>query len=192
MSLATGGWFNKTPSADTVLARTSKRFLWCWLLFLLFSSLEVFMFPCYFFVLLALHPGFSGPWGPPPALSSTLATFGCSTFARPFRRSFTARATILSGHFLPTGVFLPYAPSPHFWHVLWLRCGQGHPIQDPPLCLPLETCPFRLRHGLDLLILIYQLRQWATKYRVKIKLVYMFRLFKVIRKDYKNTLNKTW
>ena len=40
--------------------------------------------------------------------------------------------------------------------------------------------------------LIYQLRQWATKYRVKIELLNMFCLFKVIWKDYKNTLNKTW
>ena len=32
--------------------------------------------------------------------------------------------------------------------------------------------------------LIYQLRQWATKYRAKIELLNMFRLFKVICKDY--------
>ena len=23
----------------------------------------------------------------------------------------------------------------------WLRCGQEHPIQDPPLCLPSQSCP---------------------------------------------------
>ena len=40
--------------------------------------------------------------------------------------------------------------------------------------------------------LIYQLRQWATKYRVKVELLNMFRLFKVIWKDHKNTLNKAW
>ena len=40
--------------------------------------------------------------------------------------------------------------------------------------------------------LIYQLRQWATKHRVEIRLLNMFRLFKVISKDYKTNLNKTW
>ena len=39
--------------------------------------------------------------------------------------------------------------------------------------------------------LVYQLRQWATKYKFKIELLNMFRLFKAICKDYKNTLNKT-
>ena len=60
----------------------------------------------------ALHLGFSGPWRPPTALSSTLATLGCFTFARLFRHIFPASATILSRHFLATGVFylklLPY------------------------------------------------------------------------------------
>ena len=32
------------------------------------------------------------------------ATFGCCTFARLFRHSFTASATVMSEHFLPTGV----------------------------------------------------------------------------------------
>ena len=36
---------------------------------------------------------------------STLATFGCFTFARLFRHSFTANATVLSRHFLPTSFF---------------------------------------------------------------------------------------
>ena len=70
-----------------------------------FTSLEVFTFPGYFSLPPALHPGFSGPWRPPPALSSTLATFGCFTFARLFRHSLIASATVLSGRFLPTGVF---------------------------------------------------------------------------------------
>ena len=79
-----------------------------------FSSLEVFTFPGYFSLPSALHSGFSGPWRPPPALSSTPATFGCFTFSRFFRYSFTASATVFSGHFLPAGVFLPHAPSPAF------------------------------------------------------------------------------
>ena len=96
---------NKTPSDGTLLGRTSRKFLWCWLLLLLFSSLEVFTFLGYFSLPPTLHRGFSGPWRPPPALSSTLATFSCFTFARLFRHSFTASATVLSGHFLPIGVF---------------------------------------------------------------------------------------
>ena len=55
------------------------------------------------------------------------------------------------GIFLPTGVFYLTLIHRHFWHVLWLRCGQEHPIQDPPLCLPSQSCPFRLTHGLELL-----------------------------------------
>ena len=47
----------------------------------------------------ALHPSFSGPWRPTPALSSTPTTFDCLLF------SSTASATVLSWHFLPTGVF---------------------------------------------------------------------------------------
>ena len=46
----------------------------------------------------ALQPGFSGPRSSPPALSSTLALLIAFAF------SSTASATVLSGHFLPTGV----------------------------------------------------------------------------------------
>ena len=104
---------NKTPSDGTLLGRTSRKFLWCWLLLLLFSSLEVFTFLGYFSLPPTLHLGFSGPWRPPPALSSTLATFSCFTFARLFRHSFTASATVLSGHFLPIGVFYLTAAKRH-------------------------------------------------------------------------------
>ena len=97
--------------------------------------------------------GFSGPWRPPPALSSTLATFSCFTFARLFHHSFTASATVLSGHFLPTGVFYLAL----ILHIL------AH------FCLPSQSCPFRLTHGLELLIYktigLPIAPQWATKYR---------------------------
>ena len=36
---------------------------------------------------------------------------------RPFHYLLTASVTVLSGHFLPTGVFLPYPPSQLFWHI---------------------------------------------------------------------------
>ena len=56
-----------------------------------------------------------------------------------------------AGVFYPR--FLPCTPSPNFGTFLWLRCRQEHPIQDPPLCLPSQSCPFWLTHGLELLIL---------------------------------------
>ena len=67
------------------------------------------------------------PWLLRPVKASTsselytLATFGCFTFARFFRHIFTASATVLSGHFLPTDVSFPCAPSPHFWHVFVIQ-----------------------------------------------------------------------
>ena len=68
--------------------------------FLIFILLLFFIsFPGYFTMSPALHPSFSGPWRPAPALSSTPTTFDCLLF------SSTANATVLSGHFLPTGVF---------------------------------------------------------------------------------------
>ena len=46
-----------------------------------------------------------------------------------FRHSFTTSATVLSGHFLPTGFFLPYAPSPKFLEqfVTQIQAGTPHP-----------------------------------------------------------------
>ena len=96
--------FNKTPSDDTFLEEPTGGVFdvgYC----CCFTSLDVFTCPGYLSLLPALHPGFPGPWRPPPALSSTLATFDCFTFARLFHHSFTASATVLSGCFLPTVVF---------------------------------------------------------------------------------------
>ena len=49
--------------------------------------------------------------------------------------------------------FFTFHSFPTLWHIFQLRCGQEHPIQDPPLCLPPQSCAFRLTHGLELLIL---------------------------------------
>ena len=49
--------------------------------------------------------------------------------------------------------FLTLHSFPTFWHVLWLRFGQEHPIQDRRLCLPSQSCPFWLTHGLELFLL---------------------------------------
>ena len=166
-----------------MLGRTSRRFLWCWLL-LFFSSLEVFTFLGYFSLPPALHTDFSGLWRSPLALSSTLATFGCFTFARIFRHSFTASATVLSGRFLPTGGFY-LALLPHilarFLTQMWARTPHTGSSSVPDLTelsLPTDTWLWTT-HIVDTRPLAYQLRQWTTNYRVKTKLLNMFRLFKV-------------
>ena len=124
---------------DTLLGRTSSRCFWCWLLLLFFSSLEVFTFLDYFSLPPALHPGFSGPWRPPPALSSTLTTFCCFTFARLFRHSFTTSATVLIGHFLPTGAFyLTFLP-----HMFDRFCDSDAGRNTPSRFL-LCVCPHRV------------------------------------------------
>ena len=137
---------NKTPRDGTCLGQPPGSFfdVGC----CCFTSVEVFTFPSYFFMSLALHPGFSGPWRPPPALSSTMTTFGCFTFARLFRHNLTASATVVSGHFLPTGVFY-LALFPHIFARFYdSDAGQDHRIQDPPLSLPSQSF---LTHGIDLL-----------------------------------------
>ena len=109
------------------LGEPPRRFLWCWLSFLVFISflylhfivvlyLSFFFisFPGYFTMSPALHPGFSGPWKPPPALSSTPTTFGCLFFLIYRERYGFERA------FFTHRCFLPYAPSRHFWRNLLL------------------------------------------------------------------------
>ena len=48
--------------------------------FVLHFAVVLHSFPGYFAMPAALHPVFSGPWRPPPALSSTLVTFDCICF----------------------------------------------------------------------------------------------------------------
>ena len=70
-------------------------FLWCCLLLFL-------RFRATFSMPLALHPGFSGPWMPPPALSSNPGYFRLLYFSV----TFLPRALrFWVGIFLPTGVF---------------------------------------------------------------------------------------
>ena len=101
-----------------------RRFLWCWSSFCCCYSSFIFIcrcfsfcccifisFPGYFTMSPALHPGFSGPWKPPPALSSTPTTFGCLFFLIYRERYGFERA------FFTHRCFLPYAPSRHFWHI---------------------------------------------------------------------------
>ena len=79
--------------------------------FLIFILLLFFIsFPGSFTVSPALHPGFSGPWRPPPALSSTPTTFDCLFFFI-YRERYG-----FEWAFFTHRRFLPYAPSRHFWH----------------------------------------------------------------------------
>ena len=86
----------------------------------------------------------------------------------------------------------------HFWHVFLtqMRAGTPHPGSSSVPALSelslLADAWIWTTHIVVTRPLIYRMRQWTTKYRVKIKLMNMFRLFKVIWKDYKNTLNKSW
>ena len=146
---------NKTPSDGTCLGEPAGVFCdvsCCCAL----TSLEVF--PSLLFDVIP-HTSVSYCWVFTPVLyfqpSSSQSDSGYFhlNFSGLFRHSFTASATVSSGRFLPHRCFLPCTSSPHFGTFLWLRCGQKHPIQNPALCLPSQSCPFRLTHGLELLIL---------------------------------------
>ena len=136
-----------------LLGRTSRRFLWCWLL-LLFHLTGGFSF-----IVFRRHPS---PFHELSPSFYTYFIFSAQFIAEwfvPF--SFELFRIFLSqlyreryGFALFTHkLFLPCTPFPHFDTFLWLRYGQKHHIQDPPLCLPSQSCPFRLTHGLEQLIL---------------------------------------
>ena len=99
---------------------------------LLLSSLEVFLFPGFFSLQPTLLLAFSGPWRPPPSLSSTLATFSCFTFARLFCHNFTSHRR-----------FLPYAPWPTFLElfVTQMRAGTPRPGSSSVLDLTEFSLP---------------------------------------------------
>ena len=93
---------------------------------LLFIFDAAYLFPGYFAMSPALLPGFSDPWRSPPALLYP-ATFDCLF-------SSTVSATVLSGHFLPTGISsLTLFPnifggtSLTFWHNLLLSRFRWEP-----------------------------------------------------------------
>ena len=164
-----------------------------------FPQWRFFTFPGYFSLPSVLHHAFSGPWRPPPALNSILATFGCFAFSQAFPPQFYRERygfeRAFFTHRLPV-FYLPLLP-----HIFDTLCDSDSCRNTPSrssfvpalteLSLPVGTWTWTT-HIVFTRLLIYQLRQWATKYRVKIKLLNMFRLFKIIRKDYQNTLNKTW
>ena len=89
---------------------------------------------------------------------------------------FTTSATVLSEHFLPTGVFLPYT----LLFVTQMWAGTPHPGSssvpvNTELSLPADARPWTI----DVWIirpLISLLHQWAAKYRVNFKLLNIFLL----------------
>ena len=117
----------KTPSNGTCLGEPLGGFcvvvhFWCcvssfificWCFSFCWCCISIW-FSGYFAMSPALHSGFSDPWRPPPALSSTPATFHCLFFFIYCRRYrfewvfFTHRCS------------LPYAPSWHVWQNLFL------------------------------------------------------------------------
>ena len=79
-----------------------------------FCCCSSFRFPGYFTMSPALHPSYSGPWRPPPALSSTPTTFDCLFFFI-YREHYG-----FEWAFFTHSRFLPYPASWHFWHNLLL------------------------------------------------------------------------
>ena len=108
------GKLSKTPSDGTLLERTSRRFLWCWLLLLLFLTHWRFFISLLFDII--PHPSVDYRrvftpilyFQPSPSQSDSR-----HFHFQPFRNLLTASATVLSGRFLPTGVF--YLTLLH-WH----------------------------------------------------------------------------
>ena len=71
----------------------------------------VYLFPGYFAMSPALHPGFSDQWMSSAALSSTPTTFDCLFFFI-YRERYS-----LEWAFFTHRLFLPYTPFQHFWHI---------------------------------------------------------------------------
>ena len=106
-----------------------------------FSPLEVFTFPCYFSLPLALHPGFWGPWRPPLALSSTLTNFSCFTFCQAFFITFLLRALrFWVGIFYPQAFFFTL----HSFPIFLARFCDSDAGTNTPSRIFLCACPHRV------------------------------------------------
>ena len=132
---------NKTPKNGTCLGKPPGGFCDVGCCCCCFTSLEVFMFPGYVSLPLALHPSFSGPWRPPPALSSTLDTFGCFTFVRLFRHSLKPyrKCYGFKRVFFTHRYFLSSTPFPHFDTTCDSDAGRNTPSR-----IPLCSCPHKV------------------------------------------------
>ena len=106
-----------------------------------------FSFHCFTTSTLTLPWAIAGSFTPHFVLSAhPIAVWFAITFILTFLGfSFLPRVLrFWVGIFFPTRVFYPTLLR------LWLRWGQEHPIQGLPLCLPSQSCLFRLTHGLEL------------------------------------------
>ena len=116
---------SKTPSDGTCLGEPSG-FLWCWSSFCCCYSSFVDVLHSHFLFNIIPHPSVDYRqvfrpilyFQPSPSQSDSR-----HFHFQPFRYLLTASATVLSGHFLPTGVFyltlLPniFGTSQHFWRI---------------------------------------------------------------------------
>ena len=141
-----------------------------------------------FFIHCFLTSSFILPWAIAKFIHSEIySQYFHLNFSGLFRHIFTASATVLKRRFLLTGVFyLALLP-----HILARFChsdaGRNTPsrILLTKLFLPLTT------HFVDTRPLVYQLRQWATKYRVT-KLLDMFQPTYGCSKLYGKTIKTLW
>ena len=118
----------KTPSDGTSLGEPPGNFSDVGCCCCCFTSLEVFTFPGYFSLPQALHPGFLGQWGSPPALSSTLATSVSLLLPRFFVTVLPLVLRFWAGVFYPQALFTLHS-FPAFWDVFvtQMRAGTPHP-----------------------------------------------------------------
>ena len=119
----------KTPSDGTLLERTSSEIF---VMLVVHSVLHLHcavvlsLFPGNFAMLPVLHAVYSGPWRPPPALSSALATFDCLCFFIYRGRYGFERAFYTHRRFF----YLTLLP-PHFWLNLRLSRPPWEPAVLP-------------------------------------------------------------
>ena len=174
-----------------LLGKTSRRFLWCWLLLLLFFLTGGFSFHCFWTSSLTLPWAIAGFLHPFYTFIPAHGRVIRATFILTFLGfSFLPRVPRFWAGFFNRRRFLPYTPS----LVTQMRAETPHPgsfsVPAPTeLSLPADAWPWTTDFWI-IRPLVYQLRLWATNYEVKFELVNMFRLLKVIWKDYKKNFEQ--
>ena len=178
------GDLTKLLAMVLLLGRASRRFLWCWLLLLLFLTGGFYVSG-----LLFLATG-TPPWLLRPVKASTSSElypgyFRLLYFCQAFPSQFY-RERYSFERYLPAGVFYLTLLHRLFWHIFVTQMRAGTPHSGSSsvpalteLSLPADAWTWTT-HIVVTRLLIYQLHQWATEYRVKIRLLNMFHLFKVI------------
>ena len=134
----------KLPAMVLCLGASPRKFLFCLhfvvdvLHFIVICWFSSFTFPGYFAMSLALHPGFSDPWRPPPALSSTPTTFDCLCFFIYCERYGFEWA------FFTHRRFLPYAPLTCVYQASLGAGSYSSSLQGFILILETQTRPIYL------------------------------------------------